>query len=171
MMDRRFFLAAAAVCAAMPALAQSRGAAVVASELAGKHPAEYYARARTLFNDGQRIEAVFIYYLGQLRYRAHLAARPDLPKSGDPALFGALSDGVGRPINQWAFGDIPMMDDLLKSVVAYDLANPDTFTPAAAFPVIWEQQRAGIERLRQRMLANADKMRAQRTANGLENRR
>jgi hypothetical protein len=171
MMDRRFFLAAAAACAAMPARAQSRGAAGVASELAGKHPAEYYQRAQAMFQAGQREEAIFIFYLGQLRYRAHLAARPELPKSGDPALFGSLTEVVGRPLNQWGFGDLPMMDATLKSVAAYDIANPDTFTPPAQFPAAWQQQRAGIERLRQHMLANADKMRADRTANGLENRR
>jgi hypothetical protein len=39
------------------------------------------------------------------------------------------------------------------------------------FADVWRQQRAGMERLRQHILTNADKMRADRRANGLENRR
>ena len=55
--------------------------------LEGDHPACYYRRAADLFRAGQRDEAVFVFYLGQLRYRTHLAARPDLPRDRDAAAF------------------------------------------------------------------------------------
>jgi hypothetical protein len=123
-----------------------------------------------MFRAGQREDAMFVFYLGQLKYRAHLAARPNLPQSGDPALFGALTQTVGEPLNQWGFGDIPMMDRILRSVAAYDQANPDRFTPPAQFAAVWRQQRQGMERLRAQIVGSADQMRAQRRANGLENR-
>src|SRR5690349_19842431 len=69
----------------------------------GKHPATYYMLAGRLFKDGDKDEAVFWFYLGQLRYRFHLAVATNLDPSGDPALFGSLSEVVGRPLNEYAF--------------------------------------------------------------------
>src|SRR5215203_2937250 len=60
-----------------------------AEGLETQDPVAYYARAAKLFQAGRRDEAVFLYYLGQLRFRTYLAANPTLPKSGGPALFGA----------------------------------------------------------------------------------
>jgi hypothetical protein len=75
---------------AAPASAQ-QSREQVASGLNGQNPAIYYQSAMTLFRAGRREDATFIFYLGQLRYRTHLAARPELKPDGDPALFGSLS--------------------------------------------------------------------------------
>jgi hypothetical protein len=105
------------------------------SALAGQHPAEYYRQAAKLFSTTSRKDdAVFVFYLGQLRYRAHLQARRDLKPDGDPALFGSLSEVVGRPLNEYAFGDLARLADVIDAVLAYDAANPDRFTPPAQFP-------------------------------------
>ena len=64
-----------------------------------RHPAAYYLLAQKLFASGGRDEAVFWFYAGQLRYRFHLAASPELPTSGDPALFASLIRG-DRPAPQ-----------------------------------------------------------------------
>src|SRR4030095_3345483 len=70
------------------------------------HPAAFYILASKLFGDGKKDEAVFWFYAGQLRYRFYLKANPGLNPSGDPALFASLSETVGRPVNEYAFGDI-----------------------------------------------------------------
>jgi len=140
------------------------------SSLAGLHPAEYYRRAAALFSGGKKDDAVFVFYLGQLRYRAHLAARRDLRPDGDPALFASLSEVVGRPLNEYAFGDIPALVRTLDAVLDYDRANPDRFTPPANFPQAYAGVRDGLAAMRTQMLADADKIRATRRSNGLENR-
>jgi hypothetical protein len=138
--------------------------------LAGQHPAAYYQRAAQLFHTGRKDDAVFVFYLGQLRYRAHLSARRDLKPDGDPALFASLSEVVGRPLNEYAFGDIPALARTIEAVLAYDRANPDPFTPPANFPQAYAGVRDGLTAMRAQMLTDADKIRATRRSNGLENR-
>lgn len=174
-LSRRALLAALAslapVAIAPPsAEAQASGSAGVAAHFAGKHPSAYYQEAANLFRIGRRDEAVFLFYLGQLRYRTHLRARPNLPASGDPALFASLSESVGRPINEYAFGDIPALERTIGQVLAFDLAYPDTFTAPAEFPDAARANREGMETLRQRIVAEADRIREGRRANGLPNR-
>jgi hypothetical protein len=113
---------------------------------------------------------VFVFYLGQLRYRSHLSARRDLIPDGDPALFASLSVVVGRPLNEYAFGDIPALARTIDAVLAYDRANPDRFTPPANFPQAYAGVRDGLAAMRTQMLTDADKIRATRRSNGLENR-
>jgi hypothetical protein len=109
--------------------------------------------------------------LGQLRYRVHLSARRDLKPDGDPALFASLSEVVGRPINEYAFGDIPALALTIETVLAYDSANPDRFTPPSKYPQAYTGVRDGLAAVRAQVLADQDKIRATRRSNGLENRR
>lgn len=51
---------------------------------------------------GRKDDAVFFFYLGQLRYRAYLLSDP----KRDRSLFDAMMSAMGPPINQYAFGDI-----------------------------------------------------------------
>ena len=114
---------------------------------------------------------MFLFYLGQLRYRAHLAARrAELKPDGDPALFASLSQVVGRPLNEYAFGDIPSLVRTIDAALAYDRANPDPFTPPDKFPEANRGGRAGLEGLKAQIIADADDIRAKRRKNGLQNR-
>jgi hypothetical protein len=154
-----------------PAPAQTPGTAPAeTAALAHQHPAAYYQRAAKLFGADRKDDAVFVFYLGQLRYRAHLSARRDLKPDGDPALFASLSEVVGRPLNEYAFGDIPALARTIDAVLAYDRANPDRFTPPANFPQAYAGVRDGLAAMRTQMLTDADKIRATRRSNGLENR-
>jgi hypothetical protein len=140
------------------------------ANLAGQHPAEYYKRAASLFENGRKDDAVFVFYLGQLRYRVHLAARRDLKPDGDPALFASLSEVVGRPLNEYAFGDIPALARTIDAVLAYDAANPDRFTPPAQFQQAHASIREGLGSMKAQILADAESIRAKRLQNGLPNR-
>ena len=151
--------------------AQSDGVAqwsASAFGLEARHPAEYYQRSMSLFQAGRRDEAVFLFYLGQLRYRLYLTANPTLPKDRDPALFASLSEVVGRPLNEYAFGDIPTLARIIDAVLAYDEAHPDRFTSAT--PQQRHGVREGLKQMRSTILAKADDIRAQRVKNGLQNR-
>ena len=112
-------------------------------ELAGQHPAEYYKRAGELFKEGKKDDAVFIFYLGQLHFRTLLLAKPGGDPTGDPAIFASLSQVIGKPINQYAFGDIPALARTIDAVLAYDTANPDKFTSPTEFAKIHTGVRDG----------------------------
>jgi hypothetical protein len=142
-----------------------------AAALAAQHPAEYYRQAARLFEAGRKDDAVFLFYLGQLRFRAHLSARRgELKPDGDPALFASLSEVVGRPVNEYAFGDIPALARTIDAVLSYDSANPDRFTPPAQFAQAYAGVRSGLEGLKAQVLRDAESIRATRAKNGLENR-
>jgi hypothetical protein len=150
------------------AMAQAAPPAV--QELAGEHPAEYYKRASKLFQEGKKDDAVFVFYLGQLHFRTHLLAKPGGDPTGDPAIFTSLSQVIGKPINQYAFGDIPGLARTIDAVLAYDTANPDKFTSPTEFAKIHNDVRDGLTAMKAKMLAEADRIRADRLKNGLENR-
>ncbi len=171
MMDRRILIGLLLATAALPEIVTAQSVPPAAAALNGQHPAAYYRKAAEMFQSGQKDAAVFVFYLGQLRYRTHLKARPELKPDGDPALFGSLSEVVGKPVNEYAFGDLKTLDDTLKAVLAYDRQNPDSFTSAAQFPDVHGQQREGMDSMRRQIVARADDIRRQRTSNGLENRR
>jgi hypothetical protein len=138
-------------------------------QLNGEHPSEYYRRAAVLFKEDKKDEAVFIFYLGQLRYRARLLSHPALDPSGEPALFTSFQQVVGKPVNEHAFGDIPRLLTTLDAVLIYDRGHPDKFTPPSTFPEAWRQTREGLSRMRAQVEKDADKIRASRERNGLPN--
>ncbi|MCM2316767.1 MAG: hypothetical protein NDJ92_16595 [Thermoanaerobaculia bacterium] len=135
-----------------------------------QHPAAYYILAMKLFDADRKDEATFWFYAGQLRYRFHLAAHPDLDPSGDPALFESLSDLVGRAVNEYAFGDLEVLDATLEKVKAWDEENSNGFTSKIEYAAEWKTTRNGMEELIKYIRANGEQIRSQRKANGLENR-
>lgn len=141
-----------------------------AEGLENQHPAAYYTAAAQLFETGDKDQAVFWFYAGQLRYRVHLACHPDLKPDGDPALFASLSESVGRPINEYAFGDPPALAATLDKVLAWDDATPNGFTSKTECAAAIGTMRAGLAGLRDEVLARQDEIRREREKNGLPNR-
>ncbi len=134
------------------------------------HPATYYALALKLFAGEKKDDAVFWFYAGQLRYRFHLASHPELDPSGDPAVFASLAETVGRPINEYAFGDLRTLDATLGKVRGWDEKTPNGFTSKTRYAAAWKTTRDGMESLVKYMRENGEQIRAQRRASGLENR-
>lgn len=140
------------------------------SNIASSHPSAYYILASKLFAAGERDEAVVWFYAGQLRYRFHLTAHPGLPADGDPALFASLSEVVGRPINEYAAGNVEGWSEAMQQALEWDEQQDNGFTSKSVYAAQWRQQRAGLIKLRNRVRDQADKIRDQRLKNGLENR-
>lgn len=134
------------------------------------HPAGLYVLAGKLFEAGQKDEAVFWFYAGQLRYRVHLMCHTDLDPSGDPALFAALSESLGRPLNEYAFGDIEDLVMTLEKVLAWDASTPNGFSDRGKCADAEASIREGLASMRTQVLDQAANIRIQRQANGLENR-
>ncbi|MHC1551297.1 hypothetical protein [Phyllobacterium sp. K27] len=140
------------------------------SSIASSHPSAYYILASKLFAAGQRDEAVVWFYAGQLRYRFHLTAHPGLSADGDPALFASLSEVVGRPINEYAAGNVEDWSNAMQQALNWDEQHENGFTSKTVYAEQWQQQRAGLVKLRNRVRGQADEIRDQRLKNGLQNR-
>ena len=139
-------------------------------DIPADHPAAGYLRALKLFQAGKRDEAVFQFYLAQLRFRIYVKARPDLAPSGEPALLASLNQTVGRPINEYAFGDVPKLAETISRVLAWDEEHEDPATPKAQHAEVRAEVRSGLEILRSHILSHPSEIRSQRRANGLPNR-
>jgi hypothetical protein len=136
-----------------------------------QHPSAFYILALKLFTAGQKDDAVFWFYAGQLRYRVYLLVNKDkLDPSGDPALFASLSEEVGRPINEYAFGDIPLLSKTIEAVITWDQSHANALTPRDKYKSQYDQIVAGLIQMRDQVLKQADSIRKTRSANGLQNR-
>src|SRR5437868_12557177 len=135
-----------------------------------QHPSFYYILASRLFAANRKDEAVFWMYAGQLRYRIRLACHPDLAPDTEPALFGSLTETVGRPVNEYGFGDLTALPAVLDRVLAWDAATHNGFEPKAACASAIAEQRQGLGQLIAQIRTNGDDIRRQRAANGLPNR-
>jgi hypothetical protein len=136
-----------------------------------QHPANFYILAEKLFAAGKKDEAVFWFYAGQLRYRVYLLVNQGkLDPSGDPALFASFSEVIGRPINEYAFGDIPQLVKTIDAVLAWDRSHANALTPRQKHRSEYDQVAAGLTQMRDEIERKADSIRKTRAANGLENR-
>jgi len=46
-----------------------------------------------------------------------------------PTMFSSLSEEVGGPINEYAFGDIRRLANIIDAVIAWDRSHPNQLTP------------------------------------------
>tara|TARA_R110002050_G_scaffold57131_1_gene128388 strand:+ start:180 stop:626 length:447 start_codon:yes stop_codon:yes gene_type:complete len=144
--------------------------AEIEKALPEEHPSAYYLYAGRLFKEGKKDEAVFWFYVGQLRYRFHLKANPNLEPSGDPALFGSLSATLGEQINGYAGGNTKDWVRAIDRALKWDAETKNGFTSKKKFAEVYEQNRAGLKKLRDQIESQTDYIREQRKQAGLENR-
>jgi hypothetical protein len=141
------------------------------SKIETQHPAGFYILAGKLFAAGKKDEAVFWFYAGQLRYRVYLLVNKNkLDPSGDPAVFASLSEEIGRPLNEYAFGDIPKLASTIDAVLAWDRSHSNALTPREKYRSEYDQIVTGLTQMRDEVVRKADSIRKTRAANGLENR-
>lgn len=171
----------AAVCVALLSLEanaemtpdeiQKLPAAKVEARLPDEHPAAFYLYAVRLFGEGRKGDAVFWFYVGQLRFRFHLAANPGLPAGGDPALMAALNSTVGGTVNEYAGGNPRTWAAEIDRALRWDAGTGNGFTSKERHAKEWQEIRSGLSSLRATIERDADKIRRQREAAGLENRK
>jgi hypothetical protein len=134
-----------------------------------QHPAAYYKLAAALFKDAStKQEALFWFYVGQLRYRYYLAAKPNLARDRDPALFASLSEVVGRPIHEFAGGKPEVWIAEINHALEWDAAHDNKFTPKDKSPENYRQIRAGLVTLREHVVSIKDKLPKMRRQNGVK---
>lgn len=133
-------------------------------------PSSLFILAMKLFGEGRRDEAVRWFYIAQIRGRFRLAAEPNLPPDGEPALYEALFETIGPVINGWAFGDIPGLAARMTEALEWDAAHANGLTPKAPNMAALEQVRSGLVQFRDSLIAQRDDIRKERAADGRENR-
>jgi hypothetical protein len=52
-----------------------------------------------------------------------------LEPSGYPAVFASLSEEISRPLNEYAFGDIPQLAKTIDAALAWDQSHSNALTP------------------------------------------
>ena len=129
-----------------------------------------YQRAAVFLRQGSLDEAAYGFHRGQLRLRICLLAHPEEPVGQGRALFSAFQEVIGRPVNEYAFGDIHELVEVHDQVLAWHAANDDPFVPKAQYPAAHQQARAGLEKLCSQVIAERDQIHEQRTKNRLPNR-
>lgn len=162
-----FFSAQSSASAINVDQALSMPEAKVEASLADSHPSVIYAYAKRLFESGHKSDAVFWFYVGQLRYRYHLIANPTLPQDGEPALLAALNATLGKAINEWAGGSPKAWAASIDKALAWDSANPNATTPKDQNARALEETRKGLTELRDLIVKNEDQIRTQRQSSGL----
>lgn len=139
----------------------------VEQKLPSSHPSNYFIYAARLFHEGEKENAVFWFYIGQIRYKFYLATSPNLDPSGDPALYSALHESVGSIINGWAGGNPDSWAKQMDRALDWDAANDNKFTPKVTYAKQWQEIRSSLEQLKEQVLANKAKILEERKKRGL----
>lgn len=133
------------------------------------HPAALYMLSARLLSRGDGQAAANWMYTGQLRYRFLLEVGG--PDAGDDAvLFGALSEQVGRAVNEYIAGDVDEWLAAMDWALAWDAANPNGTTSKSQHGAELAKVRDGLAKLRASVEEERDTIPRERLANGLENR-
>jgi hypothetical protein len=145
--------------------------AEVEAALPSEHPSSYYTYAIRLVEEERRDDGVFWFYAGQLRYRFHLAAHPDLAPDGDPAVMASLNATIGTAINAYAGSKPEAWTAQIDRVLAWDAETENDFTSKEKHEERWQETRSGLASLRDMIAQNADTIRQEREKSGLQRER
>jgi hypothetical protein len=133
------------------------------------HPAALYLLSSRLLAEGKGQEAANWMYAGQLRYRFLITAGGE-DAQDEGVLFSALSEQVGRPVNEYIAGDVDEWIAAMEWALEWDGASDNNITSKTEHAETLEEIRAGLESLMADVEANRDRIPEEREANGLENR-
>lgn len=139
----------------------------VEQKLPSSHPSNYFVYASRLFHEGAKEDAVFWFYVGQIRYKFHLATSYNFAPDGESELYGALHESVGSIINGWAGGNPDLWAKQMGLALDWDAANDNKFTSKVAYAKQWQEIRSGLEQLKEQVLANKAQILEERKKRGL----
>lgn len=162
------FIATAASAQEIPNY-DSLSNAEIEAQATDLHPVALYMLSYRLLHEGNGVDAANWMYAGQLRYRFLLAAEGDAARN-DAVLFDALSEQVGRPVNEYIGGNVDEWLAAMQWALDWDAANPNNVISKTEHADALEQVRTGLQGLMEQVEANRDTIPDERTANGLENR-
>lgn len=105
-----------------PSVALSAAKEILNDPKTLQEPLEMFSPALILFQSGEKDDAVFWFYVAQLRVRYQLAFQ----KGDRGQLLQVMLMTVGPPINNYAFQDVLKLDRQLDRVLEWDRATPNS---------------------------------------------
>jgi hypothetical protein len=155
---------------------QSMNNKKVEENLPDSHPAAYTHYAIKLFKAGKQDLGVRWYYVGQIRYRAHLLSNPELTSNpdvlatGDAAEFNDINKNVGPAITDWAGGNVRVWVQSINEALAWDASHPNNFTSKEEHGPQIQEARDEVARTRDAIKKSEAQIKAERAARGLTDR-
>lgn len=134
------------------------------------HPAALYILASRLLAEGKGQEAANWMYAGQLRYRIFITATKQNSGGSEMTLFNALSEQVGRPVNEYVAGDPDEWISAIDWALDWDEKNPNTLVDKRTHAATIKEVRSGLVKLRTKIDSSREEIVRERTKKGLENR-
>jgi hypothetical protein len=120
-----------------------------------KPPATYFALATELFRNGQKDDASFWYYVGEVRYRFLVLAKAKGSElSEEQAHFWFLSESVGQSIYEKADQHSAALMRAVDRALEWDLQQPNGYTSKSEFSTEHERARQEMLALRERIKQN-----------------
>lgn len=113
-----------------------------------QHPADNYEASILAFEQGRYDDAVFHFYVAELRYRLFLGARPDLPAAFEPARQASLSHVIGMPVRRYLSDKPARRAVIVDAVLRWHDSHDDPDTPKAVYPDVHAQERERLLRER-----------------------
>lgn len=134
------------------------------------HPSALYVLAARLLAQGKGQEAANWMYAGQLRYRILIATAKQAASGNDRALFGALTEQVGRPVNEYIAGDPDEWIAAINWALEWDDTNPNGLVDKTEHAAIISEIRKNLTKFRDDIDGRRDEIARERSKNGLKNR-
>lgn len=134
------------------------------------HPSTLYVLAARLMKIGKTQQAANWMYAGQLRYRILVAATQQPADSRERVTFSALSERVGRTVNEYIAGN---PDDWIAAIdwaLAWDAIHPNVDVDKTKHAATINEVRGGLLKLRKDIDGRRGEIARERTKNGLQNR-
>jgi hypothetical protein len=141
----------------------------IVAQAADLHPAALYLLSSRLMAERKGQQAASWMYAGQLRYRFLITAGGE-DAQDEGVLFSALSEQVGRPVNEYIAGDVDEWLEAMQWALDWDADNDNHVTSKTEHAETLADVRAGLESLMADVEANREVIPEERKANGLENR-
>jgi len=129
------------------------------------HPAALYVLASRLLAEGKGQDAANWMYAGQLRYRMLIVTGQE-----GRVLFDALTEQVGRPVNEYIAGDVDEWIAAMNFALDWDASEPNSMIDMSKHRGAVNEVRAGLETFRDSLDGRREEIARERAKNGLENR-
>ncbi len=137
--------------------------------LTTKHPSAYVYLARELWQDDEKDQAVVMYYVGQIRYRAYINTLPTAEAAPEERLYDSLKADIGDELNEYAARNLNNWLALLDKALEWHRDNPNEFMPKEDYSLLYELTIYNFNKLRDYIEENKALIRQQRAAKGLVN--
>lgn len=147
----------------------SMTSAQIAQQAESLHPSALYVLAARLLAEGKEQDAANWMYAGQIRYR-FLLATAGAAAANERVLFPALTEQVGRPVNEYIAGDPDDWIAAMEWALDWDETHENDVTSKAAHAAELAEVRQGLTDLIAKVDSSREEIRRHRTDNGLENR-